>query len=180
MDSLQQQPLRGLLPGPETLSILDAAPRPGKPDYWKPVAAVLVVLQLAVAVRVISYYATRRHMDNAPLEQRAKYASLPTPASATAQPVEADDTIYWTEPGLTLPLLLHKTEPVANAQGTVLLVAVIDPAGTPINMQVRRGLTPDLNVLAIQAVEKWRFRPGRKGGKAVPVVATLEVRFHRP
>jgi TonB family protein len=169
----------GYHPDSGMLSILDTTPRPEKPDYWKAAAAALIVLQLAVAVRVVSYYGSRHEpMDNTPLEQRAKYALQPASAPAITEPENVDDTIYWTEPGLTLPLLLHKSEPVANAQGTVVLVAVIDPTGTPINMQVRRGLTPDLNVLAIQAVEKWRFRPGSKDGKPVPVVAQLEVRFH--
>ena len=171
----------GYLPGPEVLSILDPTPRPEEPDYWKGVAAVLVALELVVAVVVISFYTTRHHhMDNTPLEQRAKYAVLPASAPAVAEPENGDDTIYWTEPGLTLPLLLHKSEPEAKADGTVVLAAVIDPTGTPINMQVRRGLTPDLNVQAIRAVEKWRFRPGSKDGKPVPVVATLEVSFRRP
>lgn len=172
---------RGYVPDAEMLSILDTTPRPGKPDYWKAAAAVLIVLQLAVAVRVISYYGWRHQpMDNTPLEQRAKYALQPASAPASTEPQNVDDTIYWTEPGLTLPLLLHKSEPAANVQGTVVLVAVIDPTGTPINMQVRRGLNPDLNVLAIQAVGKWRFRPGRKDGRPVPVVAQLEVRFRQP
>lgn len=169
------------LPAPEMFSILDPRPRPEKPDYWKAVAAVLVVLQLAVAIRVVSYYVTRRpHLDYAPLEQRAKYAALPASARAVPEPGTPDDTLYWTEPGLTLPQLLHKSEPAANAQGTVVLVAVIDPTGTPINMQVRHGLNPDLNVLAMEAASQWRFRPGFKDGKPVPVVAQLEISFRRP
>jgi TonB family protein len=34
-----------------------------------------------------------------------------------------------------------------------------------------------LDQKAIEAVEKWRFRPGQKDGKAVATQATIEVSF---
>jgi TonB family protein len=170
------------LPAPELLSILDETARPEKPDYLRVVAAVVIAVLLAVAIRVTLYYSTRQvRVDATPLEQRAKYAPLPAAAAAQSNPEPVDDTIYWAESGITLPLLRFKSEPLqANSAGTVVLIAVIDSSGKPVNMQVRQGLNPDLNVLAMQAASRWRFRPGTKDGKPVPVAAQLEVNFRGP
>jgi len=40
-----------------------------------------------------------------------------------------------------------------------------------------RALGLGLDQKAIEAVEKWKFRPGLKDGRAVPVYATIEVNF---
>jgi periplasmic protein TonB len=42
---------------------------------------------------------------------------------------------------------------------------------------VIRSLGLGLDQKAIEAVQKWRFRPGLKDGKAVPVFANIEVNF---
>ena len=144
------------------------------------VAAIIILVLTAVAIQIIPYYATSHsHLDTTPLEQRAKYPALPPPASVALPPAPTDDTIYFPTPGVTMPFLQSKSEPRANAQGSVVLVAVIDPSGRPVQVQVWRGLDPDLNVLAIQAASQWRFRPGTKDGKPVPVAARLEVNFRR-
>jgi outer membrane biosynthesis protein TonB len=40
--------------------------------------------------------------------------------------------------------------------------------------------TDDGAAKAIEAVEQWRFEPGRKDGKAVAVYATIVVNFRLP
>ena len=47
----------------------------------------------------------------------------------------------------------------------------------PQNLKVTRSLGLGLDQKAIEAVEKWTFKPGMKDGKAVPVIATIEVNF---
>ena len=39
-------------------------------------------------------------------------------------------------------------------------------------------MLPDAPIPNIDAVTKWRFEPGMKAGKPVPVIATIEVSFH--
>jgi TonB family protein len=80
--------------------------------------------------------------------------------------------------------VLHKVEPEyseearkAKWQGTVVLELVVDANGHPRDLRVMRALGLGLDQKAIEAVEKWTFKPGMKDGKPVPVIATIEVNF---
>jgi TonB family protein len=169
----------GYLPDPELLSILDEQRRPEKPDYTRIVAAVAIVVLLAVAIRVVSYYGTSHFaLDTTPLEQKAQYHPVASqPAPAEVNPDLVDDTLYYPDAGVTLPLLRSKSQPTGSTQGKVVLLAVIAPNGTPVNARVLRTEDPSLNVSALEAASQWRFRPGTKDGKPVPVLAQLEVTF---
>ena len=86
--------------------------------------------------------------------------------------------------GVSPPSVLHKVEPEyseearkAKWQGTVVLQLVVDDKGRPQNLKVMRSLGLGLDQKAIEAVEKWTFKPGMKDGKPVPVIATIEVNF---
>jgi TonB family protein len=169
----------GYLPEPELLSIMDEQRRPEKPDYLRILAAVAIVAFLAVAIRVVSYYGTSHFaLDTTPLEQKARYAPVASqPAAAEVNQDLVDDTLYYPDAGVTLPLLRSKSQPKGDPQGKVVLLAVIAPDGTPVNARVLRTMDPSLNVSALQAASQWRFRPGTKDGKPVPVLAQLEVTF---
>ena len=82
------------------------------------------------------------------------------------------------------PSVLLKVEPEyseearkAKFQGTVILFVVVDEKGNPRELKVIRPLGLGLDQKAIEAVEKWKFRPGMKDGKPVAVQATIEVNF---
>lgn len=86
--------------------------------------------------------------------------------------------------GVTAPTVLYKVEPEyseearkAKYQGTVVLYVEVDPSGRPRNLKVVRSLGLGLDEKAIEAVEKWKFRPGYKDGHPVTVAATIEVNF---
>jgi TonB family protein len=86
--------------------------------------------------------------------------------------------------GVTAPTVLLQVEPEyseearkAKYQGTVVLSLVVDEAGKAQNIKVVRSLGLGLDQKAIEAVEKWKFKPGMKDGKAVPVIASIEVNF---
>ena len=86
--------------------------------------------------------------------------------------------------GVTAPALLFKVEPEyseearkAKYQGVVVLYVEVDPTGKAVNPRVVRSLGLGLDEKAIEAVRKWKFRPGYKDGKAVTVAATIEVNF---
>jgi protein TonB len=86
--------------------------------------------------------------------------------------------------GVSSPVAIYKVEPEyseearkAKFQGTVVLSIVIDEHGNPTNFKVVRPLGLGLDEKAIEAVQKWRFRPGMREGRAVAVLATVEVNF---
>jgi len=86
--------------------------------------------------------------------------------------------------GVSAPVPIYQPEPEyseearkAKWQGSVLLSLIVDESGKAVNIKVARSLGLGLDEKAIQAVEKWRFKPGMKDGKAVPVIASVEVNF---
>ena len=86
--------------------------------------------------------------------------------------------------GVSAPRVLFKVEPEyseearkAKWQGTVVLSVIVDEMGRPNHVSVLRSLGLGLDQKAIDAVSQWRFKPGLKDGKAVPVIATIEVNF---
>ena len=86
--------------------------------------------------------------------------------------------------GVSAPVPIYQPEPEyseearkAKWQGTVLLSLVVDENGKAVSIKVTKPLGLGLDQKAIEAVEKWRFKPGMKDGKAVPVIASVEVNF---
>jgi TonB family protein len=86
--------------------------------------------------------------------------------------------------GVSAPVPLYKIDPdyseearKAKYQGTVVLAIVVDEHGNPKDVRVVKPLGLGLDQKAIEAVEKWRFRPGMKDGHPVKVAATIEVNF---
>ncbi len=92
--------------------------------------------------------------------------------------------LYKVGGGVSAPIAIYKIEPEyseearkAKFQGTVVLSIVVDEAGSPRNFKVIRPLGLGLDEKAIEAVQKWRFKPAMKDGRAVAVIATVEVNF---
>ena len=86
--------------------------------------------------------------------------------------------------GVSAPALLYKVEPEyseearkAKYQGVVVLTVIVDTAGRVTNPRVVRSLGLGLDEKAIEAVKKWKFRPGYKDGRPVLVSAEIEVSF---
>ncbi len=94
------------------------------------------------------------------------------------------DGVYRVGGGVSGPQVLLKVEPEyseearkARWQGVVVLSVVVDEKGQPRDLRVVRSLGLGLDQKAIEAAEKWKFKPGMKDGRPVPVAATIEVNF---
>ncbi|MBV8846195.1 MAG: energy transducer TonB [Bryobacterales bacterium] len=86
--------------------------------------------------------------------------------------------------GVSAPVPIYQPEPEyseearkAKWQGSVVLSLIVDEVGKAVNIKVSKSLGLGLDQKAIEAVEKWRFKPGMKDGKPVPVIASVEVNF---
>jgi protein TonB len=86
--------------------------------------------------------------------------------------------------GVSAPTLVFSPEPEysedarkAKLQGVVRLALVVDERGNPTQIKVTTPLGLGLDQKAIEAVQKWKFKPGMKDGKPVAVQASVEVNF---
>jgi len=87
--------------------------------------------------------------------------------------------------GVSPPSVLSRVEPQyseearkARYQGTVVLEAIVRKDGTVDILRVVRSLGFGLDENAIDALKKWKFRPGTKGGIPVDVALNIEVNFN--
>ena len=87
-------------------------------------------------------------------------------------------------PDVRMPRLLKEVKPEYPAakrgsgiQGMVTLDCVVLADGTIGEVRVARGIDPDLDLEATKAMRQWRFAPGEKDGKPVPVQVSVEMAF---
>ena len=88
--------------------------------------------------------------------------------------------------GVTLPKVLSEVKPQytpeamrARIEGTVMMTTVVRTDGMPSDIEVTKSLDAEygLDTQAVTALAQWRFEPGLKDGKPVPVRVTVEMRF---
>jgi protein TonB len=93
-------------------------------------------------------------------------------------------SVYRIGGGVSQPVILKKIEPEyseearkAKWQGAVTLSLIVDENGKARDIKVTKSLGLGLDQKAMEAVEKWLFKPGMKDGRAVATYATIEVTF---
>ena len=88
--------------------------------------------------------------------------------------------------GVLSPEVIHEEKPQytseamrAKVQGIVEVEAIVMPDGSVGQVQIVRSLDDrfGLDQKAVEAVKRWRFRPGTRMGKAVPVLVNIELTF---
>jgi TonB family protein len=92
--------------------------------------------------------------------------------------------VYSVGNGTTAPSVLTKVDPEyseearkAKYSGSVMLSIVVNTDGKAEQIQVVKSLGMGLDEKAIEAVQKWRFLPGKNKGVPVKVKAQIEVNF---
>jgi TonB family protein len=98
-------------------------------------------------------------------------------SSLSVGPIRADENV-------TAPILIHSEGPKyskearhAKAKGTVFINFWVEPNGLPSHVHVVRGIGMGLDEAAVEAVQKYRFKPAIKDGKAVTVEINIDVHF---
>lgn len=82
------------------------------------------------------------------------------------------------------PVLVKEVKPAYTRRalhekqhGLVGLELTVLPDGTVGKVRVTKHLSRDLDAEAVKAAKQWRFKPGTKKGKAVPVETHAEMTF---
>jgi protein TonB len=85
---------------------------------------------------------------------------------------------------LSTPMPIRKVDPKyppalaeARVEGEVILYAIIRKDGTVDSIQLVRGLEPQLDRNAMEALARWRFRPAERAGTAVELEAVIHIPF---
>jgi protein TonB len=71
------------------------------------------------------------------------------------------------------PALIH-----ARVEGEVVLYAVIRKDGSVDSIQLVKGIEPELDGNAMEALARWKFRPAQRKGAAVELEAIVHIPFH--
>jgi TonB family protein len=71
------------------------------------------------------------------------------------------------------------TSKAEESSGTIAILAVVSDTGYLCSAEVIRGIDKKSDAAAVKALRDWHFAPAKKGGRPVPVVVTVEVRFQR-
>jgi len=108
----------------------------------------------------------------------AVFAAL-LPATVVAQQVYRIG-----DPGLIAPVAVSQAQAhytmsarERRVEGNVRMVAVVREDGTVNDVRVTVPVDDDLDAQAVDAVERWKFRPGTKDGEPVAVQVALVIRF---
>jgi len=86
----------------------------------------------------------------------------------------------------TPPQAIHTVEAQYSANAlrgvkdaAVLVTVTIPPDGIPKDVKIAKGVRPDLDKGAIDAVQQWRFEPATRDGKPVESTITVEIKLRR-
>jgi protein TonB len=129
-----------------------------------------------------------------PKQVYTMHVNMPNLASATGSWVmsfvelwsveEAQGSPVVTDSGLTGPVPLRKVDPryppalfAARVEGEVVLYAVIRKDGSVDSIQLVKGVEPQLDLNAMEALARWRFRPAQRKGVAVELEAIVHIPF---
>ena len=112
---------------------------------------------------------------------RRLFAPVPPtagPGSAAGKPAASG------EDGVTPARVRKSVPPVyptgareARAGGTVVARVLVSETGRPLQVEVVRGVRPDLADAAVASIQKWTFDPARRNGREVRSWTTVEVPF---
>jgi TonB family protein len=172
---------------PQTISVFEFQKLSGVPQGTKGVQSYYIA----------GYYTTNQMLDDQyrkvavklrndsgyKVDYRAGYYSGRPGATGIGPAVRTEISKNF-GPGFVSPILISKTDPQYSEQarkakysGSVILSVDVDASGEVIGTHLIRPLGMGLDEKAVEAVTQWKFRPGTKDGKPVPMQVQLEVNF---
>jgi TonB family protein len=160
---------------------------PSAPNVWHRLNLQVAGRELVLSINGVEtgrYEITEfaGHVAFAVSRGRIQLRSIYPLQMAPAAPVEPVYPV--TDQSLTGPALLREVKPDYTAEamrgkieGIVALEAIVEPDGRVGAVRVIRAIDPGLDQKAIEAVRQWRFKPGSREGRAVPVLVNIELTF---
>lgn len=111
-------------------------------------------------------------------------------STISSTPESADDSAFSAfqpvTPGMKPPKATFAPDPKfpdlpadAEQRGTVVLLIGVNTKGHVEAVRVLRSDEPAFEKSAVATVRKWKFKPAEKGGHAVAVQVTVEMKFQR-
>lgn len=97
---------------------------------------------------------------------------------------EVDEPVYEIDKDTIPPRVTKQVYPKYKVsrgfrvEGTVSLRMVVSSRGLPSDVHIIKGLSPEVDESAVEAVKQWRFEPAKKDGKALAVRVVVDIRFH--
>lgn len=88
--------------------------------------------------------------------------------------------------GVVMPTVIKETKPRYNrdamrarVQGNIVMDVVVEPTGNVGEVKVTKSLDEKfgLDEEAVRTVKEWKFKPGTRNGKPVPVRVEIEMTF---
>ncbi|MDZ4828674.1 MAG: TonB family protein [Phycisphaerae bacterium] len=64
-----------------------------------------------------------------------------------------------------------------KVEGVVSVAFIVDPSGKVVNLRVEKSTHPAFEKPALDAVKKWKFEAGVRGGQRVPCKMRIPIRF---
>ncbi len=111
----------------------------------------------------------------------------PAPVISATNAGPSADNVVRAGGNVTAPVVTHKVEPVytddakrARVAGNVVLSTVISPSGEATQIEIVNALGHGLDEEAREALQRWRFEPGKKDGRPMAVASNVEFRFTAP
>jgi TonB family protein len=103
------------------------------------------------------------------------------PNANTSAPDQAEQPIT-IKPGVNVraPRLVYTrnpTMPENGLKGIVIIECVVGTDGRVHEPKLKRSLSPQNDASALEVIREWKFEPGRKDGKPVPVKLSIGVSF---
>jgi TonB family protein len=134
------------------------------------------------AIHAVFLLSTESMMEIVPAYWRAYFAKQ---EGIPAAQVKGTVTAFRPGGGISPPHAISSPDPgysdearKARYMGTVVTSLVVDAAGMPTDVQIVRPLGLGLDEKAVDAINRWKFKPAEKDGEPVAAAIHIEVNFH--
>jgi len=153
----------------------------------KPRLVASLVIALAVVVGA-GWWGVKTFWLKAPAVSPSHGAGYFVTYGAATNP-EATSVFYTVGGDVAAPVPIYRPEPPYTQQakkdkiqGAVVTEVMVDANGNVVNVKptavsLSRNLSDGLDQSAIDTLRNWKFKPGTRKGKPVPVKVTVEVAF---